>query len=89
VIRVSEDGPLFLDTARQEDGRWIVPGAARIFTSRGSRVLELVIGGQKRAGFIVPLAGHPGPETVEWSVWMPRPAEGAAPLRISSAIATG
>ena len=80
VIRVSEDGPLFLDAARQDEGRWIVPGAAPIFTSRGSRVLELVIGEQPLAGFIVPLAGHPGPETFEWSVWMPRPAEGAAPL---------
>ncbi len=80
VIRVSEDGPLFLDAARQDEGRWIVPGVAPIFTSRGSRVLELVIGEQQLAGFIVPLAGHPGPETFEWSVWMPRPAEGAAPL---------
>ena len=80
VIRVSEDGPLFLDAARQQEGRWIVPGVAPIFTSRGSRVLELVIGDQSLAGFIVPLAGHPGPETFDWSIWMPRPAEGAAPL---------
>ena len=57
-----------------------MPGAAPIFTSRGSRVLELVIGEQPLAGFIAPLAGHPGPETFEWSVRMPRPAEGAAPL---------
>ena len=76
VVRVSEDGPLFLDAARQEDGRWIVPGAAPIFTSRGSRVLDLVIGEQRLAGFIVPLAGHPGPETFEWSVWLPRARRG-------------
>jgi hypothetical protein len=77
VVRTSRDGPLFLDAAHLEDGRWVVSGAAPIFTSRGSRVLNLVIGGDPVAGFIVPLGGHPGPASQEWSEWMPTAAPGA------------
>src|SRR4030095_15945855 len=32
VVRKHEDGPLFLDSARQVDGRWVVSGAVAIFT---------------------------------------------------------
>ena len=38
VVRVTEDGPLFLDLARQDGGRWVIPGAVRVFTSRAAHI---------------------------------------------------
>ena len=55
VVRKLEDGPLFFEDARQEDGRWIVPGAVPIFTKRGGRMLDFGSGNDSIAGFIVPL----------------------------------
>ncbi len=61
IVRKQEDGPLFLDSARQVDGRWVVPGVVGIFTSRGQRVLDVGAGATSLGGFIVPLPGHPEP----------------------------
>jgi len=80
VVRRQEDGPLFVDLARQEDGRWIVPGAVRIFTSRGQRALTVGFDTDILGGFIVPLPGHPSSAHRQWSVWMPHPRPGAPPL---------
>src|SRR6266540_3729197 len=83
VVRVSEDGPLFLEDALQVEGRWVVPGAVRVFTSRGSRVLNFWVGETILAGFIVPLPVYPGAAQREWSEWLPRQGEGAGPDRFS------
>jgi hypothetical protein len=79
VVRRQEDGPLFVDDARQEDGRWIVPGAVDVFTARGQRVLQVGVGDTRLGAFVVPLPGHPRREHLTWSEWLPRPRDGSAP----------
>jgi len=80
VARTSRDGALWMEDAHQVDGRWVVPGAISVFTSRGDRVLsvEPEIDGMK--GFVVPLPAWPKKAQLEWSEWMPRPRDSAAPL---------
>ncbi|MFN8669222.1 MAG: hypothetical protein U0164_18705 [Gemmatimonadaceae bacterium] len=73
-------GILFVDDARQEDGRWVVPGIANVWTSRGQRLLEVGIGDSTLGSFIVPLPAQPGPKEQEWSDWLPHARPGAAPL---------
>jgi hypothetical protein len=80
VVRVTEDGPLFLDMARQDGGRWVIPGAVRVFTSRGDRILDFRIGEKTLGGFIVPLPRHPGAESRSWSPWYPTARPGSPPL---------
>jgi hypothetical protein len=77
-VRASSDGPLFFEDARQEEGRWIVPGVVSIFTSRGRRSVQFQSGTESLAGFVVPLPGRPGEEHRQWSAWLP--ADGAAAL---------
>ncbi len=80
VVRASETGPLFVDLARREAGRWIVPGVTSIFTSRGTRILDVGIGDSLLGGFIINLPGSPGPKQREWSEWYPHAKPGAPPL---------
>lgn len=80
VVRKWGDGVLFVDDARQVDGRWVVPGMADIFTARGDRILDIGIGDTTLAGFIVNLPSHPGPDSAGWSEWLPRARPGAPPL---------
>lgn len=80
TIRKREEGPLFTDLARQEEGRWIVPGAVPIWTGRGQPVLDVAIGDSSLGGFILPLSAHPGEKERAWSPWYPNPKPGAAPL---------
>ena len=80
TVGKQEEGVLLVEDARLEEGRWVVPGAVRVFTSRGERILMLAVGENSLAGFLVPLPSHPGPKEREWSVWMPRPRDGAPPL---------
>ena len=70
-IRTWQTGPLFKDDAREVNGQWVVPGAARVFTSRGGRVIEASIGTSELARLDVPLPAHPGSESRQWSEWLP------------------
>jgi len=79
AVRRIESGPLFLEDARQEDGRWIVPGAVDVFTARGQRVVMVGVGDKQLAAFIVPLPGHPREAQRTWSDWLPRPRDGSPP----------
>lgn len=81
VVRRLEDGPLFIDDARQEDGRWILPGVVPIFTTRGGRLLDFGAGDRTIAGFVVPLPRRPGDAQRSWSAWLPaaKPGEPALP----------
>jgi len=78
VARASSDGPLWREDARLEDGRWIVPGAVDVFTSRGRRVITFEPDSLVREGFEVPLPGRPGRDQLEWSRWLPTERTGAA-----------
>ncbi|MEO7271105.1 MAG: hypothetical protein ABIX28_13060 [Vicinamibacterales bacterium] len=80
VVGRQEDGPLFVDLARQENGRWIVPGAVPIFTGRGQRVLSVAFDADSVGGFIVPLPGRPSTAQRQWSDWLPHAKDGQAPL---------
>ena len=80
VVRKQEDGPLFTEDALLVDGRWIVPGAVWIFTSRGERLLQASIGEKDLGAFLVPLPAHPGSAEQQWSDWLPHAASGQPPL---------
>lgn len=73
VSRASTDGTLRPKDARQENGRWIVPGEVSVFTMRGLRSLDIKLNGKEVPGYIVPLPARPGREFLEWSEWGPRP----------------
>ena len=79
-MRKIENGALFVDDARLEDGRWIVPGAVPVFTSRGGRLLDIGTGGHSMAGFLVPLPRYPWQAHRQWSAWLPSAAPGQPPL---------
>jgi hypothetical protein len=80
VARVDEEGPLWMEDAHLVDGRWVVPGAVELFTSRGKRVLEIEPAPSKPSGFLLPVPAYPGKKQLEWSEWMPRARPGAPPL---------
>lgn len=80
TIRASRSGPLWREDARLEDGRWVVPGAVELFTSRGDRILDVQPDGLIENGFIVPLPGRPGQEHRAWSDWLPHARDGEPPL---------
>lgn len=77
TARASVEGPLWRNDARHEDGRWIVPGAVEVFTSRGKRMLSVAPDDLVGEGFIVPLPGRPGTRHEAWSAWLPERAEDA------------
>ena len=77
-MRKYQVGELRPAEARQEGGRWIVPGSAFLFTMRGLRGISLEHEGKSIAGFIVPLPARPGPAYEQWSEWGPRPPAGEA-----------
>jgi hypothetical protein len=80
VERVNTQGPLWIEDLRREDGRWIVPGAVEIFTSRGKKVVDAGIGDKILAGFLTPLPGSPSRRDLDWSDWFPHPRQGEPPL---------
>jgi hypothetical protein len=73
TVRKSVRGDLRPAEARLEDGRWIVPGSVRLFTTRGKRSLGIHLHGEALTGYLLPLPAEPGPEHEEWSPWGPRP----------------
>lgn len=80
VARIMEPGPAFVEDARQEGGRWILPGVVSVFTRRGGRILDLEVKDKSIAGFIVPLPRNPGDREREWSDWLPHARPGDPPL---------
>jgi hypothetical protein len=80
VIRRLETGPLLVEDARKEDGRTILPGVVRIFTSRGGRTLHFGAGDNMIASFFVPLPRYPREAQRQWSAWLPSARAGEAPL---------
>jgi hypothetical protein len=85
TVRASRSGPLWMEDAHLVDGRWVVPGAVEIFTSRGIRMLSVNTGDRATQGFQVPLAAFPGRKDQEWSEWLPkfRPGVKAPPDLLS------
>ena len=81
TVRRLENGLLFVEDARKEDGRWIVPGVVPIFTRRGGRLLDVGAGEKSFAGFLVPLPNYPRDKQRQWSAWLPaaRPGDPALP----------
>lgn len=72
-------GELDPTAAHQHEGRWIVPGAVEIFSSRDERALNLVIHGKSLAKFPIPLAAKPRRDSLEWSEWRSTPADASSP----------
>ena len=59
-LRHKERGPLFKEDVRFVDDRWVIPGVVRVFTSRGRRSLDVVIGEVQLGAFCTALTGAPG-----------------------------
>src|SRR5262245_1401517 len=72
TVRASEYGPLWMEDAHRVDGRWVVPGAVSVFTSRGTRMLTVNTGGSNTPGFEVRLPAFPRKKNLEWSDWEPK-----------------
>jgi hypothetical protein len=72
VQRLTRQGPLWMEDARMEDGRWIVPGAVELFTNRGARVIQVqpIIPGSY--GLMLPMDATPTTRDLQWSAWLPR-----------------
>jgi hypothetical protein len=76
TARNSRDGALWMEDARREDGRWIVPGAVAVYTSRGDRTIAIEPAPEGAKGFLVPLPAHPTRAQLAWSDWFPRSRDG-------------
>jgi hypothetical protein len=75
-LRNSGNGQLDWKTARQEDGRWILPARVFLYTSTGRRGLTFDLGGQEAVRFLAPIPAHPDENLEKWSRWLPHGAEG-------------
>ncbi|MEO7999853.1 MAG: hypothetical protein ABI852_20535 [Gemmatimonadaceae bacterium] len=67
------------DAAREEHGRWILPGHILLETSQGQRLLELHVEGLDKLGLIAPIPAHPGAESLQWSGWLPERNDAGQP----------
>ena len=76
VQRKSRDGKLKLAESHLENGRWVAPGEVLLFTMRGQRSIDFVIGGKSLGGFLIPLPARPGKKFEQWSNWFPNPPPG-------------
>ncbi|MFL5620861.1 MAG: hypothetical protein ACJ79A_20970 [Gemmatimonadaceae bacterium] len=77
TARNSRAGALWAEDARCEEGRWIVPGAVAVYTSRGDRMLAIEPLPDGANGWLVPLPSHPGKAQLAWSPWIPRSRDGS------------
>ena len=78
TARGSRDGALWMEDARREAERWVVPGAVAVYTSRGDRMLAIEPAPEGATGFMVPLPAHPGRAQLAWSDWLPHASDGFA-----------
>jgi len=76
TVRNSREGALWTEDARREDGRWIVPGAVAVYTSRGNRLLAIEPAPAGATAFVVPLPAHPNEGQLAWSDWLPASRDG-------------
>ncbi len=83
--RAAQSGSLQLDQARRENGRWIVPAQAPLFTTRGQRMIRADVAATNLASFMLPLPARPGPSHEQWSEWLPQPRAGEPPWPESKA----
>lgn len=79
VQRNSEEGPVWREDARLEDGYWIVPGAVNLYTSRGDRTLTLRPDSLMPNGYLANIPAWPGRKSLEWSEWFPKQRDGGPP----------
>jgi len=69
AVRRWGDGAWFFEDARREGDRWIVPGMAPLYTTRGRRLLEVLVGDSTLAAFVLSLPARPGEEDLTWGEW--------------------
>ena len=80
TMRASSRGPLWPQDARLVDGRWVVPGAVDIFTTRGKFTIHAIIDSATVHAFLIPLRGRPAKKDMEWTDWYPQARRGGPPL---------
>ncbi len=79
TVRASARGALWLEDAHQVDGRWVAPGAVEVFTSRGSKALDVELGSKHHEGFLLRLPAYPTKRDTVWTDWLPRDGRGGPP----------
>lgn len=72
VLRSSGSGRLSVAEARQEGGRWIIPGSVYLYTTTGRRALTFSLGGAEVANFLTSLPARPDESHEKWTDWLPR-----------------
>jgi hypothetical protein len=71
--RAYHEGMVQRNTARYEDGQWIVLGRVDLFTERGERMVSLSLREANEVmSFHLPLPARPTPDFEKWSDWLPR-----------------
>lgn len=71
--RKRDYGKILTESARFENGQWIVPTTVSLFTERGGRSVSIAPKDAKESfGFLLPIPRRPGKEFLEWSAWFPR-----------------
>ena len=78
--RARKAGPFWTEDAQRVDGRWVVPGAVEVFTSRGTRVLSIDPTLPGAMGLRIPLGARPTDRDHVWTEWMPHAREGMPSL---------
>lgn len=77
--RSGRAGPLDIEAARLEDGRWIIPGSVPIHISVDDRVVGVVLLGGGTRFFTVNVPARPARVDGDWSSWREPDASSAAP----------
>jgi hypothetical protein len=77
--RASRQGDVFPERARLEGGRWVLPGSVFLFTGRGMRSIDVVLGGTSVAGYLLPVPAAPGRAEESWSRWFPTQSADGTP----------
>ncbi|MEO3471847.1 hypothetical protein AAFN86_08280 [Roseomonas sp. CAU 1739] len=67
--RSGRTGPLLIEEARLEDGRWIIPGSVPIHISVGDRVIGVMLSGGTTRFFTSEVPARPATADGPWTGW--------------------
>lgn len=67
--RSGGSGPLRIAEARQDDGRWIVPGQAVLLTSSAGKTVWVSLEKKLELSFPIALRRHPSAADEAWTAW--------------------
>src|SRR5262249_26695150 len=68
-------GTLDWRLARVEGAYTLIPGEVYLYNSDPKRVIDIELGEETQAAFLLPLPAKPGAPQKQWSDWLPRVAD--------------